>query len=149
MNPYIAFDVDQSGRERKADNRLLRWRRTWRCADYRAGPRFLEGGRRPPARTSNRELYPRTESSGYGGFAQQRAWEQVAMSSIDHTPDQLRDETRPRGATLILVALAAILLFMMLSPRTPVVSDRGIGPRAVTESPGPIPSTERRPKPYP
>ena len=88
-------------------------------------------------------------SSGYGGFAQQRAWEQVAMSSIDHTPDQLRDETRPRGATLILVALAAILLFMMLSPRTPVVSDRGIGPRAVTESPGPIPSTERRPKPYP
>lgn len=75
------------------------------------------------------------------------------MSSLDHTlgHQQPPDERglRSRGAALMLVALAAILLFMMLSPRTPVVSDRGIGPRTATESPGPIPSTERGPKPYP
>ena len=74
------------------------------------------------------------------------------MSSLDPTPDHQQPPNerglRSRGATLIVFALAAILLTMTLSPRT-VMSDRGIGLRTATESPGPIPSTERRPKPYP
>ena len=73
------------------------------------------------------------------------------MSSLDdNTADQPPpDRSRRSGVTAVIVVLALLGAIIMLSPRTPLDNDRGMGPRPATESPGPIPSTERRPKPDP